>query len=304
VELPEDLGVWSLQLIRTLATSITFEPAWLDFKSIVGGPATEGIRKDACAMANSAGGYLIFGVKDQADRKPGEDPVIGIDLSGKPDLGQHLGHLLQPVRQPVFFEPSPRPILISETPQRGIFVARIPLSPLRPHELEGKYWRRDSGGTCVAMTFYEVRDQMLLSEDRRKKVTLLRLELLQLVTTHEAMTQGTKGNANLAFDRFDTSSLKSLIADTCSILPGGNDVMRKLVSIDHIARRANVKLDRLNEHWLREYSRDPINTVRTHGPDQRRADFFSEAEDDRKEVVKLARECEQVLKEHFGDLSK
>ncbi len=40
----------------------------------------------------------------------------------------------------------------------------------------GVYYRRGDGGSAVAMTHYEVRDQMMYTEDRMKKVTLLRLE--------------------------------------------------------------------------------------------------------------------------------
>jgi len=77
------------------------------------------------------------------------------------------------------FEASPQSIAIPGSTIEGIFVVRIPLSSFRPHMVSetGAFFRRGDGGAAERMNYYEVRDQMLLTNERLQRLVLLRLEL-------------------------------------------------------------------------------------------------------------------------------
>jgi hypothetical protein len=304
MEIPKDLAAWDLALIRNLVAAADYEPGWFDFKAVMTGPGsiTDSVRKAACAMANTDGGYLIFGVKDRVARKPGEDPVIGLTVTTQLDLRKEFGDLAQVIRRPIRFDCSPKAIAVDADGTRGVFVAQIPRSLIGPHEFEGKFWMRGDQGACRAMEFHEVRDHMLLSEDRQRKVTLLRLELRDMVLTSKAMNEGIKGNANLAFDSFDTSAFKGLIADTCAILPPESGLLETLLVIARHARRANETSVRLSDHFLLNWRPGEIASPQGWPAEHRRSELFSSLYGDRQQIERLCNECEATLKKLFGPL--
>ena len=67
--LPESLDGWTLDLVRRLVEHRVFESDCLDLKEML--PASkddEGkrrLRRTVAAFANSVGGFLVFGVKDE-----------------------------------------------------------------------------------------------------------------------------------------------------------------------------------------------------------------------------------------------
>jgi len=131
-------------------------------------------------MANANGGFLIFGVVDRALQVANiDDRIVGIPLGS--DLHKEFGEKLKSLEPEVHFESSPQAIELPQDRKRGVFVVRIPISPLRPHMItgEGVFYRRAAGGFTESMGVYEVRDLMLLTQERLRKATLLRLELGQ-----------------------------------------------------------------------------------------------------------------------------
>lgn len=111
------------------------------------------MRRTVCAMANSNGGWIVFGVKDRATGKPARDRVVGIPLGS--DLRREFGDKLAGIVQEVAFDASPTPIGVSGLPGQGIFIVRIPVSLRRPHQVteSGVFHRRGDGGAAVAMSF-------------------------------------------------------------------------------------------------------------------------------------------------------
>ena len=69
---PADINQWDYSTIYTLVTQHDYEPGTYDFKEVLSGTGNEESRKKLndsicktiCGMANTDGGYLIFGVKD------------------------------------------------------------------------------------------------------------------------------------------------------------------------------------------------------------------------------------------------
>ncbi len=131
-------------------------------------------------MANADGGFILFGVKDR--KYPVSSPDVR--LEGLPlgaDLRRLFGDKISDIQRELHFEAIPKPIVLPNDPTRGFFVVYIPPSPRRPHMVayEGVFYRRGEGGTSERMAFYEVREQMLYTEERLQKVTLFRLQLAQ-----------------------------------------------------------------------------------------------------------------------------
>jgi hypothetical protein len=84
---PDELSAWTLDTIQRLLAASVFESRRFDFKEMLPVSADEGgktrLRKSLAAFANSEGGFLIFGVKDDKglaapDRIVGVDPAIDL----------------------------------------------------------------------------------------------------------------------------------------------------------------------------------------------------------------------------------
>jgi hypothetical protein len=249
VDLPKDLGSWDLTFVRNLVAAADYEPGWFDFKAVMTGPGpiAESVRKVACAMANTDGGFLVFGVKDRAARKLDEDPVIGLPIGPQIDLRKEFGDLVQLVRRPIRFECSPKAIPVDDTVSRGVFVVEIPRSPLSPHELEGKFWRRGDQGACKPMEFYEVRDLMMATEERFSKLTLLRIRLGQLESLSNMIA---RADLRTCSYRYEIGSIEPLLAETCLLFPPGNQLLKDVGTMVTRARQCNELLEKLNHEAL------------------------------------------------------
>ena len=199
--LEENFRTWGIESIRSLVSNEDYEPGWFDFKEIMSGPSAivDSNRKVACAMANTNGGYLIFGVKDKKNRKPGDDSIVGLILTKGPDLRREFGHQVQLLRPGIHFDSSPKAIPIDNSGTHGVFVVQVPISPLRPHQWDGIFWKRGDGGHCMPMDVYEVRDQMLYTADKFQKLTLLRIELAQLNNVAVKMGDGDETRSSFRF---------------------------------------------------------------------------------------------------------
>src|SRR6266516_3373819 len=114
---PDDLSTLTYEDIVAIVERLEFEPGPVDFKEVLNpsaGPgraeAIQSFRRTVCAMANSAGGWIIFGVKDRAAGLPSQDRVIGIPLGG--DLRRQFGDKLVGIVPEVGFDASSTPIEI------------------------------------------------------------------------------------------------------------------------------------------------------------------------------------------------
>jgi len=144
-------------------------------------------------MANGNGGFILFGVRDL--RKPAEaleGRIAGIPFN--PELRKELGEKLKPIQRPVYFDP--KPILLPHEPGKCVLVARIPTSDLRPHmdTTTGAFYIRGQGGSAAMMDFTQVRDQMLYTEGRLRKVMLLRMELADIIEANKKVSDARSAN--------------------------------------------------------------------------------------------------------------
>jgi predicted HTH transcriptional regulator len=184
-DLPSRLEDWTYETVEYLVKKYEFEPGTFDYKDVLNPAGSDrnsyiaSIRRTACSMANTGGGFILFGVKDRGVAVAAlEDRITGIPIGG--DLLKEFGDKIVAVQPEIYFEAVPQVLLLRTEPSRGVFVVYIPQSQRRPHMAlpEGIYYRRSENGTAVPMTHYEVREQMMNTEDRKQKVNLLRLELV------------------------------------------------------------------------------------------------------------------------------
>jgi hypothetical protein len=245
MEIPADPNAWTYETVLDVVRTTEYEPGSFDFKEVLnasrGGPDhAASIRRAACGLANTAGGHIVFGVTDRARKGENQESrIVGIPLGG--DLGKEFADKVKMVRPPLAFVPGRAPIGLPHDPARGIFVVQVPLSPSRPHEFDGTFPRRTDGGSAEPMSAYEVRDQMLYTEDRLRKLRLLRLELL----SHERLADQLRGLGPAVHSiprRFDPSALKPLIADTCPLF-NGDALIDALIEIPVLALAVNKAMD-------------------------------------------------------------
>lgn len=248
-DLPSRLEDWKYETVEYLVKKYEFEPGTFDYKDVLN-PTTgtnrdthiASIRRTACSMANTGGGLILFGVKDRkvAVAAP-EDRITGIRIGG--DLLKEFGNKIESVQPEIYFEAVPQVLPLPTDLSRGVFVVYIPQSQRRPHMVEGIYYRRGEGGSAVAMSHYEVREQMMNTEDRKQKVNLLRLELAQ----YNEIATYVQGGISYTFYRFDVNAFKVLLAEVCSLIP--SDLLRALLNVPLKANLMNRRLDNIHDNY-------------------------------------------------------
>ncbi len=246
-DLPAHLEEWTYETVVNLVRKYEFEPGTFDYKSTlkaVGAKANEyigSICRTVCSMANTDGGFILFGVQDRrvVVASP-EVRIVGIPIGG--DLLKEFGEKVQSVQPEVYFEAVPQVLQLPHDASKGILVIRVPKSFRRPHMYltTGAYYRRGDGGSAVTMTHYEVKEQMMYTEDRMKKVTLLRMELAQYREVMMSLQHGGIPLPSTPY-RFDISAFKVLLADVCSLLP--SDLLRDLLRVPLMAGMINNRLE-------------------------------------------------------------
>lgn len=221
---PADLADWDYYTVLNIVRTAEFEPSTFDYKELLTPSRGESqefntqVCRTVVSMANTLGGYILFGVLDRKHPVArAEDRIKGIPLGD--DLRRLFGDKLNAVQPEVSWDAVPAAIPLPDIQARGVFVVHVPPSSRRPHMIgsEGRFYRRGDGGTAITMNVYEVRDQMLLTEERLRKVTMLRLEITLMHEVAERLIADAD-NVDISLLQFDTSAFKSLVADVCPLL--------------------------------------------------------------------------------------
>lgn len=224
-----------------------FEPIRFDFKAVLNAERgdreqhREGLAKAASSMANSGGGYLLFGITDRNTAAgPSAQRIVGIPRT---DLLKEFVQKLHDVQPPVPFEATPSGLPLPSDGRRCVFVVRIEDSSLRPHMFRGGFYKRGPGGSAEFMDWMELRDQMLLREEGLRKAALLQLELE--LRTVEQTADWLRGTPNLSqtMVRLDTSIIRRLIAEIVTILPRERSTVQNLLDITRYSGVVNRHLD-------------------------------------------------------------
>lgn len=251
VDIPAHVEDWTWDTIVQVVKKHEFEPGLYDYKDALRptGEQThqaqhaDSIRRTACSMANTSGGFILFGVQDRKKSFAAtpEDRIKGISTQG--DLRKEFGDKIATLQPDVYFDAALVGIPTEAT--RGVFVVHIPQSQRRPHMISstGIYYRRGEGGQAMFMNHYEVREQMMNTEERLRKVTLLRLEIRQYQELIQMMLDENSFVVRMLY-RFDTSMFKVLVADVCSLFPVSDNLLPLLLKIPLQATMINNYLER------------------------------------------------------------
>jgi hypothetical protein len=242
---PATLSKWTTEVLIELLSQGLFETEEFDFKETL--PSDEKgrdrLRSACCAFANAAGGFLVFGVKDDRSACP-QDRLVGLDrhLDFPERFGNFPGQCTPSVNWS-FLNP---PLKLSN--DRVIHIVHVPKSWKAPHAVgePGVGWRfpkRTNKGT-EHMGIDEVRSSFLAFYEKRMRLQLLRAEL-SILRDHaaEAMIRDpTKKETNYSLVTFDVTVIESVLSDTYPLTTSSPALLEILARLRHEVMIANNKI--------------------------------------------------------------
>jgi hypothetical protein len=157
---------FNLEYLNQLITNGTEEGLHLEYKagralSKSDGHKTE-ITKDVSAMANAAGGLIIYGIKE-FDEKSKRHLPEGIDPVDRRDFSQEwLDQIISGI-QPKISNLLIHPISITEGTSDVVYIVEVPMG-LTAHQATDKKYHRRSLNTTYPLSDYEIREIMARSK--------------------------------------------------------------------------------------------------------------------------------------------
>lgn len=173
--------IWTQARIEQHITDRIEESLGLEYKAADSlartDPAKKEISKDVSAMANSAGGIIMYGVAEYQDKEHKHlpekiDPVDRTQFS-REWLEQVINSNIQPRIDGIIIHPVPT----DTAPNHVVYVVEIPQSATAHQAKDGRYYKRLSFQS-VPMVDYEIRDVM-----GRRKNARIELEFKILIRT-------------------------------------------------------------------------------------------------------------------------
>lgn len=252
-EIPNSWSAWDYNLIVKLVEHHEFEPSRLDFKEAFNPRDAQtneakkslvrSIRHTAIAMANRDGGYIIFGVQDRgAGTESAVKRIVGIESPG--DFGKHFGDRVKNIQPQLRFDPMPSSIPLPHPSSRVVCVVQIPKSddPRHMDEETGSFHIRSDGGTNEPMTWRQVHDLMVTSEERIADANLFVDHLREFKRQADWLYRQQQGMGN-SIDRFDVDLYQSLFASIRVLIATNVNLSRHLQDINQAAKSVNNLLD-------------------------------------------------------------
>lgn len=233
--IPHELKEWDYALIKELVNRGFFETDKFDFKKDL----PENLEKSVCAFANTEGGFLIFGIKDDRSISD-EERIIGIGPTR--DFPREFGDKIINTEPHIYYSFKNPPINIPNS-KNVIHVVKISQSPERPHMTSKQdfYYRTNRGN--VPMSYQQIKESFLNEEQRRQKLRLLFIELLsnkEQATSMVISKERIKDSYSLV--TLDSSVLQTLLIDTYPIIIGEEELIRLLVTMRERIKVINNKI--------------------------------------------------------------
>ena len=165
------------QDILTLISLGTEESINLDFKSAdslsLNDKKKAEIAKDVSAFANSAGGYIVYGISEENHKASSISPIDGTIFTK-----EWIEQVIQSRIQRKIDGLSIKPVRINQDLKQSVYVVAVPESPSAPHMTSDKKFYKRFNFESVQMEEYEVR-----SLYNRKEKTKLIID--NIITTRE-----------------------------------------------------------------------------------------------------------------------
>jgi hypothetical protein len=240
MQIPSDPNDWNFDTVLYLIEHHDGEPDWFDFKAGLEAPSVD---KTACAMANTDGGFIIFGVEDAGRHTDSSPSGLIAGVKRDPEFRKKLGDRLGGIVPVPHYELAGEFIQHQRYQERVVPVLYVPRSGERPHMLRALngFYRRGQGGSAVPMEYQQIRDQMVLTRERAQKLKQMRLAIAQFKWLGDHL-QGS-GLARVR-DRFDTDFLRELWMDVCAAIPAESPLTH---DVPEIIQHAGVTNRFLNE---------------------------------------------------------
>jgi predicted HTH transcriptional regulator len=181
--IPKSLTEWSIPGITNLLIQGYYETEFFDFKEMLPPSRDDAdkirLSKSCCAFANSSGGFLVFGVKDDKSLPP-TNRLVGFDPSF--DFPEQFGSYPKNCNPSIAWNFLNPPLQLENG--RVIHIVEIPRSWNAPHCIESggskgpdlirRFIKRTNKGN-EDMSYEEVRMAFLQYYEKRLKLQLLQV---------------------------------------------------------------------------------------------------------------------------------
>ncbi|MHB1930930.1 MAG: ATP-binding protein [Acidimicrobiales bacterium] len=243
--LPTTLGQWTVDEVVHIVTQGMYETESFDLKESLPRSSDqqgkERLQTTCAAFANSDGGFLIFGVKDDRSLAP-IDRLAGVDshLDFPEHFGAHPARCTPSVGWDFLNPPIPLPS------GRVLHIIEVRASPSAPHatgspEESWRFPKRTNRGN-ESMPYSEVQLMFLGYYEKRIKLQLLRSELEQIKIDAASLDiVAAKDDQEYALATIDLSVLNGLLSDTYSLTYRDSTFLTELNAIRSRARIVNNK---------------------------------------------------------------
>jgi len=222
--IPEALDGWTLDVLHALVEQGVFETDRFDFKEML--PHTKDddgkrrLRKDSAAFANSAGGFFVFGIKNDKGL-PAADRLVGLRATG--DFPEQFGNYpstCEPSVEWTFKNPA-IPLLNGNV----VHVVHVPSSPRRPHGIldDGRWWfcKRTNKGT-ETMSHAELRAAFSATREKVAKLHAIIAELQYLRDRAQEVNAQASQSGPAAWWRdvpaYEYSTIAALLPDVLELV--------------------------------------------------------------------------------------
>jgi hypothetical protein len=236
--IPNELDEWTYELIKKIVEDGVFETDKFDLKEELPHKndikSKERLEKSVCAFANTEGGFLIFGIKDDKSLSY-ENRIIGI--SPARDFPREFGDMIINIEPHIYYS-FKNPAIKIPISKNVIHVVKIPQSPERPHiTSKGEFYYRTNRGN-MQMSYQQIKESFLNEEQRRQKLRLLFIELLSNKEQATSMiTPDDRIMKSYSLVTLDSSVLQTLLVDTYPIIIQEDELISLLMRI-----RAEIKV--------------------------------------------------------------
>lgn len=234
--IPNSLNEWTFETVKELVDKKINESDRHDFKKDI--PDSETLTKICCAFANTKGGFIILGVKENN----GSFEISGIanDIEFAHKFGQKIK------ANPTIEFSLPKIINIPDSPN-VLAVFEIPFSPERPHVPDHApdkrlFQKRTNKGNDY-MTYEEIKLSFQNYQERREKLKLLYIELLSNIEQLNSMKIDDASKENVhSLVNLDSTILNGLLSELYTSISKDNELVRILFTVRERTKIINNKI--------------------------------------------------------------
>jgi hypothetical protein len=248
IALPFTLEGWNIDAVRKIVAQGVFESDDFDLKENLPNSkdrdAKQKLNCTCAAFANSSGGFLIYGVKNDKSLNI-SDRICGINSNY--DFPEHFGNFPAKCSPSIHWTFKNPPLTVGHN--RSVHIVHIPRSWKAPHavDTDGGKWlfpKRTNKGT-EWMDIDEVRTMFLSFYEKRIRLQLLKSELSELKQVANIATNIEPHKIETSYNvvTFDLTVIQSILADTFALTSSIPGLLEALANLRFHVRIANNSMD-------------------------------------------------------------